>query len=91
MATTTIPMLAVPDVTKALAYYQDKLGFTISGEMGDPVTYGIAHREGAAIHFLFSHHPSASLSPFGGNVDDRKGGIYIDLSDVDVVAKELND
>ena len=84
-------MLAVPDVTKTLTYYRDKLGFTISGEMGEPVTYGIAHREGAAIHFLFSHHSSASSLPLGGNVDDGKGGIYIDLSDVDLAAKELND
>lgn len=89
--TRTIPMLAVRDVGATLAYYRDKLGFTISGQMGDPVNYGIVRRDEAEIHFLFSHHPSATSFPPGGNIDDGKGGIYIEVSDVDSIAGELNE
>ncbi len=83
-------MIAVPDVDAALAYYRDKLGFTISGQMGEPTNYGIVQRDVITIHFFFSHHPSATALPLGGNVDDGKGGIYVEVSDVDALATELH-
>lgn len=87
----TIPMIAVPDVDAALAYYRDKLGFAISGQMGEPTNYGIVERDGTTIHLFFSHHPSATALSLGGNVDDGKGGIYVEVSDVDALARELHE
>jgi len=86
----TIPILAVPDVVAALAYYEEKLGFRIKGQMGEPPNYGIVERDGCTIHFLFSHHPAISAQPIGGgNADDGKGGVYVEVADVDAVAADL--
>lgn len=85
----TIPVLAVPDVPAALQYYEAKLGFRIKGQMGEPVSYGIVERDGSTIHFVFSHHPIALAQAVGGNVDDGKGGLYVEVEDVDAVAVEL--
>jgi catechol 2,3-dioxygenase-like lactoylglutathione lyase family enzyme len=42
------PILPAPDVPGTLAWYRDKLGFTIGGDWGD---YGIVHRDGVELHF----------------------------------------
>lgn len=85
----TIPILAVPDVGAALDYYEKKLGFRAVARMGEPANYGIAERDGHAIHFLRSRHPAASAPALGGNVDDGKGGVYVEVEDVDACARDL--
>jgi catechol 2,3-dioxygenase-like lactoylglutathione lyase family enzyme len=42
------PILPAADVAATLAWYRDKLGFTIGGDHGD---YGIVHRDGVELHF----------------------------------------
>ena len=42
------PILAARDIGAALAWYRDRLGFTIEGDWGD---YGIASRDMIELHF----------------------------------------
>jgi catechol 2,3-dioxygenase-like lactoylglutathione lyase family enzyme len=42
------PILPAPDIGATLAWYRDKLGFTIGGDWGD---YGIVHRDSVELHF----------------------------------------
>ncbi|MCG2610756.1 hypothetical protein LZZ90_04480 [Flavobacterium sp. SM15] len=45
------PQLIVPDVSKAVAFYTDKLGFSVIGLVLDPPVYGMVERDGIQIHF----------------------------------------
>lgn len=45
------PQLIVSDVSKTVAYYTEKLGFTVIGLVQDPPVYGMVERDGIQIHF----------------------------------------
>src|SRR5271170_6129047 len=45
------PMIFVTDFAKAVAYYQDKLGFKVDYLYGNPPFYGMMTRDGASLHF----------------------------------------
>ena len=64
------PILAVPDVSEAVAYYCDKLGFTVGFLYGDPPTHAGIHRgewtsEGAHIQFTLTDQPLPPKPPVG--------------------------
>jgi catechol 2,3-dioxygenase-like lactoylglutathione lyase family enzyme len=42
------PILPAADIQATLAWYADKLGFTVGGDWGD---YGIVHRDSVELHF----------------------------------------
>jgi len=44
------PMVFVSDVTKALAFYKNKLGFKVDYLYGEPPFYGMISRDGASLH-----------------------------------------
>jgi catechol 2,3-dioxygenase-like lactoylglutathione lyase family enzyme len=58
------PILPASDIGATLAWYRDKLGFTIGGDWGD---YGIVHRDSVELHFWkctdrnIAEHSSAYL------------------------------
>ncbi len=85
------PILAVHDVEQALAFYTEKLGFELVAQMGDPTEYGIIQRDNFSVHFKRLDQPLVANGAFEGNLNAGKGGIYVLVSDVDAVARELED
>ncbi|MEM1211960.1 MAG: VOC family protein [Planctomycetota bacterium] len=83
------PILAAHDVQQALDYYEHRLGFEVSGKMGDPIEYAIVSRDGFSIHFKRIDEPLTAEGAFTGNLNAGKGGVYILVDDVDRVAAEL--
>ena len=78
------PMLVVPDVNAAADWYIKRLGFEVEVIMHDPSlpAYAIVCRDGYAVHFL------------QGQVDappGSKGGINLEVSDVNTLFAELSD
>ncbi|HMB73223.1 MAG TPA: glyoxalase superfamily protein [Gammaproteobacteria bacterium] len=55
------PVLHVPDVGAAAAFYRDVLGFT--WDFGDE-TYAVVWRDNSAIHFVRDTRPTAGLHLF---------------------------
>src|ERR1700692_3691142 len=55
------PVLHVKDMTEALAYYRDKLGFSVTFAWEDPPRYVCLHRGDAALH-LNSYVPPTAAS-----------------------------
>lgn len=54
----TVPILFVRDVTKAAAFYVDRLGFQIDFLHGNPPFYGSVSRDRACLHLRFVHEPN---------------------------------
>lgn len=52
-----VPVLLVRDVTKAAAFFRDKLAFHIDFLHGLPPFYGAVSREGVRLHLRFVHEP----------------------------------
>lgn len=44
------PQLFVTDMDAAVAFYRDRLGFTVDSLYGDPPFYGLVRREGVALN-----------------------------------------
>jgi uncharacterized glyoxalase superfamily protein PhnB len=72
-----IPVLKVPDITKAAAYYTDVLGFHLEFTAGEPPTYGSVSRGKVEFH----------LSTGSGAIE--KGSIYIIVKGVDKLHESL--
>lgn len=73
------PEIPVPDVTKAIEYYRDKLGFDLAAELpgGD---YAIVERDGIAIH-LFQR----------AEIGCGPAGVHIFTQQLDELHAELHD
>lgn len=54
----TVPILFVRDVTKAVAFYVDRLGFQIDFLHGNPPFYGSVSRDRSCLHLRFVHEPN---------------------------------
>lgn len=54
----TVPILFVRDVTKAAAFYADRLGFQIDFLHGNPPFYGSVSRDRSCLHLRFVHDPN---------------------------------
>jgi hypothetical protein len=54
----TVPILFVRDVTKAMAFYVDRLGFEIDFLHGNPPFYGSVSRDRSCLHLRFVHEPN---------------------------------
>jgi catechol 2,3-dioxygenase-like lactoylglutathione lyase family enzyme len=54
----TVPILFVRDVTKAIAFYVDRLGFQIDFLHGNPPFYGSVSRDRSCLHLRFVHEPN---------------------------------
>lgn len=55
MLRSAVPILFVQDVTKAAAFYEQKLGFLIDFLHGKPPFYGSVSRDDARLHLRFVH------------------------------------
>lgn len=75
------PMLAVPDVEAAVAFYARCFGFERHSLYGEPPFYGIVERDGVWINFIKSDSAA-------GDEGDR-GGAYVSVEDVDALYEEV--
>jgi catechol 2,3-dioxygenase-like lactoylglutathione lyase family enzyme len=82
------PMLAgsatvfvVSDITAGLAYYRDVLGFEVTFEYGEPLSYACLCRDEVALHLL----ASSSTKRLPGH-----GAICIFVRDVDQIYAEVS-
>ena len=65
----TVPILFVRDVSKAAAFYVDKLGFQIDFLHGNPPFYASVSRDRSCLHFRFVHEPNfAALAASEGSL-----------------------
>ena len=76
------PMLVVPDVEQTVAYYRDKLGFSVRFVMVSPrlSTYAVVFRDNYQVHFTQGTQLDAPSS---------KGGVALTVDDVDALYAEL--
>lgn len=56
------PQLVVNDVRKTVAYYLDRLGFSLISLVGDPPVYGMVIRDGCQVHFIQSDKETVPLN-----------------------------
>jgi catechol 2,3-dioxygenase-like lactoylglutathione lyase family enzyme len=76
----SISVFTARDIGESLAYYRDKLGFTIAFEYGTPTFYAGVCRDTVTLHLI-----SASQTPrLPGN-----GAVAIAVLDVDALHVEL--
>ena len=79
------PMLAVRSPSASAQYYRQHLGFEVQGDWND--NYAIVKRDGFQLHFIqwqAGEGRSEKKEPF-------KGGVYITVSDVDLLFEELKE
>lgn len=74
------PFMHVPDIEKALAFFNDVLGFTTLVRMGD---YAYVQRETAGMRIMQNHGED------GAPPGNRRFAYYIDVRDVDALYAEL--
>ena len=79
------PVLLVPDVGAAPAYYRDTLGFVVEAWSGEPSDYGYATRDACTIHLGHGvrAHPNADLRP------PDMFDVYLYVDDVAALHEEL--
>jgi catechol 2,3-dioxygenase-like lactoylglutathione lyase family enzyme len=79
MLTGAATVLAVRDMTRSIAYYRDALGFPLTFQYGDPVSYACFCRDEVNIHLALAGEPRLS----------GHGGVCIFVRDVDAIHAEL--
>lgn len=87
MATLTriAPVLIVPDVARALAFYRDSLGFDTEVWDTAPATYGYARRDECDIHFAQGEQPRPNSEVVQPDLFD----VYLTTDDVNGLHEEL--
>ena len=73
------PLFFAKDMTRTLAYYQDKLGFNCLGTWQDPPEYAIVARDQHAIHFRCAEPPIANPNKYPDELLDA----YLFIEDAD--------
>jgi catechol 2,3-dioxygenase-like lactoylglutathione lyase family enzyme len=74
-------VFVVSDITAGLAYYRDVLGFEVTFEYGDPLSYACLCRDEVALHLL----ASSSTKRLPGH-----GAICVFVRDVDQIYAEVS-
>lgn len=80
-----VPILFVRDVTKAAAFYVEKLGFERDFLHGNPPFYGAVSRDGVCLHLRFVHETGFA------DMSEREGGLIlasIEVTDVKALFAE---
>ena len=70
------PTLAVTDMTAALRFYQDILGFEKMFENGDPVSFVILKRDAAEFHLTVDENHQARIANVAHLMVDDAAGLY---------------
>ena len=76
------PVLAVPDVARAVAFYRDVLGFEVDFVMGEPPAHGSVTRDRVGIQF------TRLATPFSPGT--YPGWTYLFLANVDALYREYS-
>jgi catechol 2,3-dioxygenase-like lactoylglutathione lyase family enzyme len=93
------PMLGTPDLKATIAFYTEKLGFSLDATWGEdpaePVWCNLG-RDGIALMFTAFHTHQDGDGDHGGDHDHDhapvlSGTIYLDVDDADQMAAELAD
>ena len=75
------PVLPVPDVRAAVAFYSNQLGFNAEELWGDPPTHGSVNRGRAGIQF--------TAAPDGYDPSSFPGSVYVFVDDVGELGHEF--
>ncbi|MDH4196378.1 MAG: VOC family protein [Candidatus Aminicenantes bacterium] len=67
------PHFAVREVSRAMSFYQNVLGFGLDYIDGDPVRYAVVFRDEVYIHLSLSNDPG--FNPGGGRAFVAVGGV----------------
>jgi predicted lactoylglutathione lyase len=81
------PFLLVADVVKSADYYRDKLGFLVGRYFGEPKVFVIVKRN--ATRIMLRQVPAGTKS--NADVSRDALDLYVWVSDVDALAKELSE
>jgi catechol 2,3-dioxygenase-like lactoylglutathione lyase family enzyme len=68
------PTIPVADIQRALAFYCDVLGFTVSLTNGDPVSFAVIRQGGAQLHL--AAQPDKAGSSHAHILVDDLDGVY---------------
>ncbi len=68
------PQALVADVSRAVAFYRDDLGFAVVYLYGEPPFYGLVERGGARINLRHVHAPARYRGARAGEADADGGG-----------------
>ena len=78
------PQFFTTNIPRALAYYQEKLGFQCLGTWQEPPVYAIVARDHQAIHFRCAEPPTANPGKYADELLDA----YILVDDADSLYAE---
>ena len=78
------PQFFTTNIPRALAYYQEKLGFQCLGTWQEPPVYAIVARDQQAIHFRCAEPPTANPGKYADELLDA----YILVDDADSLYAE---
>ncbi len=76
------PILVVRDIQKSVAYYRDRLGFTVDFTYGEPPSYAGVYRGSVLLHL--QAESQADRSPGGS-------AVYLSVEDADRTHAELRE
>jgi catechol 2,3-dioxygenase-like lactoylglutathione lyase family enzyme len=79
------PVLIVPEVQEALAYYRDRLGFRVEDWEPNPAAYGYAQRDACNLHFCQGEQPRPNSEIVQPDLFD----VYLWTDDVAALHEEL--
>ncbi len=69
------PVLDVPDVSAAIAFYRDRLEFAVVHTADDPPVYAVLRRDGVSLHLA--------------RAERAGGGFYLSVRGVDALYEQL--
>jgi catechol 2,3-dioxygenase-like lactoylglutathione lyase family enzyme len=80
-------VLLVPDVSRALDYYRERLGFQTHAWEINPSHYGYASRDACELHF--ARFDGATARPNSLEAPPDMFDVYVQVDDVDALHEEL--
>ena len=79
-----VPLFFTPDILGTVAYYEEKLGFSLLSTWQDPPVYAIMARDQHAIHFRCAAPPTANPDKY----EDELLDAYLHVEDADTLYGE---
>jgi len=81
-----VPLFFTLDIPATVAYYQEKLGFTLLSTWQNPPVYAIMARDQHAIHFRCATPPKGNPDKYADELLDA----YIHVEDADKLYREYD-
>jgi len=79
-----VPLFFTLDIRTTVAFYEEKLGFSLLGTWQDPPVYAIMARDQHAIHFRCAAPPTANPDKYADELLDA----YLHVEDADALYDE---